>query len=73
MIEDSNINNKEEDDVNEGKIVYGEDSRCPKINWEPVAKVEESKGLDPYEDAPQSVKDFHENYCNMWLRGKRSR
>ena len=33
------------------------------VKWEPVAK------LDPYEDAPQSVKDYHEYYVKFWLSG----
>jgi len=68
------INNEEkEENVNEGRIVYGEDRDGPRVKWEPVAQIDEKKGLDPYEHAPQKVREFHENYCNMWLRDKKRR
>lgn len=63
MTEENNIENK----------VEVENENAPKVHWEPVAKPEVRKGLDPYEDAPQAVKDFHNNYCNMWLRENKGR
>lgn len=34
------------------------------IKWEPVAH------LDPYDEAPQAIRDYHNNYVKIWLKNK---
>jgi hypothetical protein len=29
------------------------------VKWHPVA-------LDPYENVPQEIKDYHHSYCKLW-------
>lgn len=66
MTDENMIENEKQDEgVNEGKIVYGMDGGYPKVKWEPVAY------LDPYEDAPEKVRLFHESYVEMWLKDKK--
>lgn len=44
------------------------DDKKPTVKWKPVSNI---KGLDPYENAPESVKQYHENYVKFWnLRTK---
>ena len=45
----------------------GEQLLFPKEEWDSLIRWEPVSNLDPYEKAPQSVKDYHEMYTKLWL------
>lgn len=40
-----------------------DEGNFPKQKWSPVA-------LDPYENAPKKVKEYHEAYIKFWLKDR---
>lgn len=42
----------------------------PKEEWDSLIKWKPVSNLDPYEDAPESVRNFHKNYVDFWLSKK---
>ena len=60
-------NNIKQNIMENSKDEYSDNSN-KNVHWKPVSNI---KGLDPYEDAPESVKQYHENYVKFWnLRTK---
>lgn len=52
-----------EDKYEEG-LIFSREEWDKLIKWEPVAM------LDPYDDAPQAIKDYHNNYVKLWFKNK---
>jgi hypothetical protein len=53
------------EEKNKGEYVEG--LIFPREEWDALIKWEPVSNLDPYEDAPQAVRDYHNNYVKVWL------
>lgn len=42
----------------------------PKEIWDSLIKWKPVSNLDPYEDAPKEVRDYHNDYVKTWLKDK---